>query len=79
MTTAVFEPLSLYDTRPPIRRHDHRNHHDCFTMPIFRLGQPKICAVCLGLKTGRDTAVATGHAHLHIFLKKICKKVNLFQ
>ncbi len=46
VTTAVFEPLSLYDTGPPIRRHDHRNGYDCFMMPIFRLGQP---TVCLGL------------------------------
>ncbi len=39
-----FEPVS-YDTGPPIRSHDHINHHDCFTIPIFR----KTCAVCLGL------------------------------
>ncbi len=27
MTTVIFEPLSLYDTGPLIRSHDHRNRH----------------------------------------------------
>ncbi len=33
--------LSHCTTGPPIRSHDHRNHHNCFTMPLFRLGQQK--------------------------------------
>ncbi len=49
LTTAVFEPLSLYDTEPPIRSHDHRNRHDCFMLPIFCLGQPKITQCISGL------------------------------
>lgn len=36
MTTTVFDPLSLYDIGPQIRSHDHRNHQDCFTMPILK-------------------------------------------
>ncbi len=39
---SLLAPLSLYDIRALIRSHDHRNCQDCFTMPIFRLGQPKI-------------------------------------
>uniref|UniRef100_A0A673MI72 B box-type domain-containing protein n=1 Tax=Sinocyclocheilus rhinocerous TaxID=307959 RepID=A0A673MI72_9TELE len=47
--SAVFEPFSLYDIRSPIRSHDHKNHHDFFTMPIVRLEQPKITQCVLGL------------------------------
>ncbi len=44
--TGVFEPLSLYNIRAPIRSHDHRN---CFTIPIFCLGQKKIMQCVSGL------------------------------
>ncbi len=40
--------LNLSHCATPIRSHDHRNHHDCFTMPIFRLGQPEIMQCVLG-------------------------------
>ncbi len=45
MTTSIFEPPSLYDTGALIRSHDHRNRHDCFTMPSFIWDSQKLCSV----------------------------------
>ncbi len=50
MRTAVFEPLSLYDTGAPIRSHDYRNRHDCSTMTIFHLVQSKIAQCVSGFR-----------------------------
>ncbi len=39
VTAAFIEPLP--DIGPLFRSHNHRNHHDCFTKLIFRLGRPE--------------------------------------
>ncbi len=38
LTTAIFEPLLLYNTGPLIRSHDHRNCHICFHNAILSSG-----------------------------------------
>ncbi len=52
-----WQRLSLNLSHCMTQDHDHRNLHDCFPMPIFRLGQPKIVQCVSGLRVGWDISI----------------------